>query len=129
MEHIQNLTRQEDQKIHLLIEKVYGYAFTHSCVDCGKRAKDWSWKHGENPKKITSYEPRCRSCHKKYDIPNPWWGKGSQNINAKLTEEKVIEIRKLYDNKEKNQYELAEMFCVSRGLIGQITRRESWKNV
>lgn len=47
----------------------------------------------------------------------------------KLTEEQVIEIRKLYENKTITQTALAKQFNVSQVLIGLIVNRKSWSHI
>lgn len=54
---------------------------------------------------------------------------GARNCNAKLTDEKVREIRRMYCAGETNQYELAVMFGVSQPCIGSITRGKTWRHV
>ena len=59
-----------------------GRAALWSCVDCGKAAEEWSYT-GTDPDELTSdqglwslahsaspefYEPRCKKCHKRYDL-------------------------------------------------------------
>lgn len=46
-----------------------GRAGDQLCVDCGKQAYDWSHIHETSGESIWHYEPRCRSCHKLYDVP------------------------------------------------------------
>jgi hypothetical protein len=53
--------------------------------------------------------------------------RGIKNNRAKLTEEQVLEIRKL--GKLYLQKDLARMFNVTDTLIGNILRRESWKHL
>lgn len=66
---------------HERVKRLRGPARTHRCVDCGEWARDWSLRNdavthlGVNKRGDTcrlsadpmDYEPRCRSCHKKYD--------------------------------------------------------------
>jgi predicted XRE-type DNA-binding protein len=56
-------------------------------------------------------------------------GMGEGNVNSKLTESDVIEIRRSYRNKEMNQYQLAEKYKVSQPSIGCIIRRETWRHI
>ena len=54
---------------HADVRLARGRAAEHQCVDCEKQALDWSQVHdtdGTNPHE--HYQPRCRSCHKKYDM-------------------------------------------------------------
>ena len=55
--------------------------------------------------------------------------KGKNSNTAKLTEEEVVEIRKIYENTEKTQYDLADIYGVSQVQIGRIVRRETWTNL
>ena len=65
--------------IHFRLTRHRGPAATFDCVDCGGPAFDWSFIH-ETPQefvrdgkwgpysiRLDDYEPRCRSCHKRYD--------------------------------------------------------------
>lgn len=55
--------------------------------------------------------------------------RGEANGNAKLTDRKVIKIRRLYATGKHTQRALAEMFGVARSLIGRIILGESWKHI
>jgi group I intron endonuclease len=52
--------------------------------------------------------------------------RGEKSIHSKLTEKQVLEIRELYKNKIKNQYELAEKYNVTRATIQAVVRGRSW---
>lgn len=54
---------------------------------------------------------------------------GSAHGQAKLDEEKVAEIRRLWRANFFNQRQLAERFDVSQVLIGKIVRDEIWRHV
>ena len=74
------------RKVHHRLTYWKGKASEHDCVDCGKQAKEWSYKGGA-PDEITQpwtfphgaptivrfsnlldyYEARCKSCHIKFD--------------------------------------------------------------
>lgn len=64
--------------IHLRLRMTYGRAGRHACVDCGKRARHWSYNHSGIKHRVSSdglhystdisqYEPRCASCHTRFD--------------------------------------------------------------
>jgi hypothetical protein len=67
------------QAAHQRVRKALGRASDQSCVDCGARARHWSYNHGDpnglfeeglgpyssDPK---WYEARCVRCHKKFDL-------------------------------------------------------------
>ena len=61
-----------------------------------------------------------------------WVGRdqrGSKNVLAKLTDEKVREIRRLYATGECTQAKLAEQFSVSYVAISYIVRRKTWAHI
>ena len=66
-EHPQWKENPGTSSLHQRVVRKRGKASEHLCVDCGGQAYDWSLTHGENPQEFVSYEPRCRSCHLKYD--------------------------------------------------------------
>lgn len=49
--------------LHKRIHRAYGKASDRKCVDCGKKARDWSNDTGKYTDKIEDYVPRCRKCH------------------------------------------------------------------
>jgi DNA invertase Pin-like site-specific DNA recombinase len=55
--------------------------------------------------------------------------RGSTNGQAKLTEDDVREIRRLYATGNFTQRELALEFGIARSAIGKIVRRQAWKHV
>jgi len=55
--------------------------------------------------------------------------KGEKNLNAKVTEKEVLEIRKLYKEKNISQNKLAEKFEISRSCIRHIIARHTWTHI
>lgn len=63
--------------LHTRVMKARGRASDHQCIDCGRRAEQWSYDHecpnerhaeqGVYSTNIDHYQPRCRSCHKRFD--------------------------------------------------------------
>lgn len=59
--------------VHQRITKSQGSAKDHSCVRCGRRAKDWSYSNACTDERLSDlgpycvhsecYEPLCRRCH------------------------------------------------------------------
>jgi len=55
-----------------------GSASAHHCIDCGERAKHWSYDHADEAELMEQgkpysldplhYDPRCVSCHKLFDL-------------------------------------------------------------
>jgi len=54
-------------------------------------------------------------------------GRGSQNSNAKLTADQVIEIRKLAETK--SVPDLMDQFGIARSTLSNIIKRTTWKHV
>lgn len=54
---------------------------------------------------------------------------GSKHHNAKLNEEKVLEIRKLYADKKYKQKELAELYGISIATLKDVLYHRTWKNI
>ena len=55
--------------------------------------------------------------------------KGQNHPRSLLTEKDVLEIRRLYKNKEYKQTEIAKMFNVKVRTIYSITRGDSWTHL
>lgn len=55
--------------------------------------------------------------------------RGFENVTAKLSEEDVVYIRKMYENKEHTYIKLAELYGISKSNIGSILRRNTWKHI
>lgn len=54
---------------------------------------------------------------------------GVRNVNARLNEQQVAEIRRAYTSGEANQYQLAERYGVSQAAVGSIVRNKTWRHV
>jgi hypothetical protein len=71
--------------LHRRLYRQRGKAAEHLCVDCGQRARDWSYMHDDPDEKtqiiggvavpysleLSHYEPRCRRCHMVFDRRAP----------------------------------------------------------
>lgn len=53
--------------LHKRLHRAFGKASDKNCVDCGKKARDWSNEKGKYTDDLCDYKPRCRSCHVKKD--------------------------------------------------------------
>lgn len=62
-----------------------GKARDHDCVDCGKTAYDWSRDHDKDGEDPGDYDPRCRSCHLKYDYTDERRDKISASNKGRAT--------------------------------------------
>lgn len=65
--------------LHKRLYRKFGKASKHKCVDCGKKAQDWSNETGKYTDQLSDYKPRCRSCHVKKD--KNWIKKTKNNAN------------------------------------------------
>lgn len=54
---------------------------------------------------------------------------GMRNGRAKITDDQVREIRRLYDAKELTQVELAARFGIGQSAISEIVRRTHWTHI
>lgn len=67
---------------HRRVVAVRGRAKDHTCIDCGGQAAEWSYNNADPEPLyatvaggfvvaysliIANYDPRCRSCHRKFD--------------------------------------------------------------
>ena len=79
---INNYTETGYMGAHLRVRRIMGKASLWNCVDCGYIAADWSYNHSGEYERVATdkqnlgqpysidykqYEPRCKSCHKKFD--------------------------------------------------------------
>ena len=53
---------------HGRVVEAKGKAKNFPCIDCHGKACDWSQTHGTKGLDPEDYQPRCRSCHMKYDM-------------------------------------------------------------
>jgi len=87
----------------------------------------------KNDNRLSNLEYVTFSDNLKHSFINGRWfppdNRGESNGHAKLDSKQVKFILRTYGSGQYNQYELAKMFDVSRGLIGHITRRKSWRHV
>lgn len=110
---------------HFRVARKRGPASQFPCVNgCGREAQDWSQIHGTTGEDPAHYEPRCRSCHVKYDKENP--ARGEAHGSAKLTEAKV---RGIYVSVGATQRELAELHGVHHTTIKDIRLGRLWKHI
>ncbi len=79
---------------HMRLRRLRGKAAAHDCVDCGYGAAHWSQIHGTDGMDLLAhYEPRCRSCHMKYDYTDEHREKvRAANLGKKLSEETKAKI-------------------------------------
>jgi len=79
-----------------------------------------------NPKHLWlgTYKDNSEDCEQKNRTT-----KGSKHGNSKLTEDDVVEIRKMYKNKQIGIKDIADIFGVSRTIIQRAATGDTWKHV
>ena len=55
--------------------------------------------------------------------------KGSKNPNAVLNEEKVLQIRQLFDTEGKSAVDLAQLFAINLWIIKKVVYRQQWRHI
>jgi len=63
---------------------------------------------------------------------NTGLNKGPQGVksgNCKLSEKDIIDIRNLHKNNKLTYLAISKLYCVNKGQIGKIIRREKWKHI
>lgn len=55
------------RRAHTRVKDERGKASEYLCFDCDRPACDWSQIHDTDGESVDDYEPRCRSCHVRYD--------------------------------------------------------------
>lgn len=113
------LTREDVEEIIALRQKGYRYTEIAERFDVtpglvGGIIRGNIWPHIERPDDL---EPSAKGL------------KGEEHPQAKLTEENVREIRKLYATGQYRQVDLADRFGVTQVLISKIVRRVVWAYV
>jgi hypothetical protein len=73
---------------HKRVTKARGPASQYACVDCGEPAEDWSTVNPSSHDVRARFQPRCRTCHRRYD-----GAVGEGHPRAKLTGKKVKQLR------------------------------------
>lgn len=80
---------------HARTRRIRGLASAQICVNCPKQAAHWSQIKGTTGQDVMDYEPRCVSCHRKYDGARPPMNgpTGRRPANTSLTEDEVRQVR------------------------------------
>lgn len=106
----------------------FGDAKAHTCP-CGQQALDWSYIGGAPDERLDKlgrryspnpdyYQALCRGCHARLEPRN-----------AKLTWEKVQEIRVRYTGAFGEQTALAREYGVSSNTINDVVNHRKWREV
>lgn len=110
--------RQAHRLIYELRHKVRLTVIEHICHHCDNPGC-CNWNHLFKG----SAADNRRDAQRKGRLP-----RGSQQSQAKMTEEKVIKARQLYKTGEYTQYKLAQMFSISESVMQRILVKEDWSH-
>lgn len=109
--------------IHNKVRRRFGPAKNYDCAACYRRqALDWACL--DDYHNLDDYWPLCRSCHRTIDATEL----GSNNNQAKLTEDQVIDI-KIRLAKGERGVDIAKLYGVKRGAISMINRGHNWSHI
>jgi hypothetical protein len=103
------------------------------CYECGVKDENikyqWANISGEYKRSngLKDWKRLCCKCHVKFDIRNH--PKGEKFWSAKLTKDKVIEIRKKYSFYKYGSHTLAKEFNVCPSTILRIVKKKLWKHI
>lgn len=100
----------------------YNCSITVNHID----GRGWSAKVQNN--KLENLETLCISCHIKKDIVRFDY-RGERGPNVKLTNEQVLEIRRIYAAKEMTQPMICKKFGIVRATVCCIIARKTWKHI
>src|ERR1700761_2612724 len=103
---------------HDRVVRARGRAGDYLCVDRGAAARDWSHTHGTDGLDVyEDYEPRCRSCHMKYDEPHKGnrFAAGHQNtLGYKHTPEAREKIGAYWRGRKRSPETIEKMKAAQR---------------
>jgi hypothetical protein len=108
---------------HKRVNQARGPASRYACVDCGEPAQDWSTVNPFSGDVRGRFQPRCRTCHRRYD-----GAVGAGNPRAKLTDEKVRKLRALRAG-GLTYRQLAAEFGISDVSACAAVNRQTWAHV
>jgi len=137
MDKLELKPEREYNRIHAWLKREYGKADYCESARCNKKSNSYHWalkKGHEHIKERDAYIQLCPSCHKIYDMNNKTKEKmslaksGEKHPMAKLTKQKVnnIRLRYLFGNVKK--LILAQQYGVCWHTIHYILIGRTWKN-
>ncbi len=85
---------------------------------------EFEWKKFKKDNKIKNSKPKKTKINSVNHL-----SVGSKNYGAKLKEEDVINIRKLFKDKIKSMIELSEEYNVSQSQINRIVTNRAWRHI
>ena len=108
---------------HRRVTSARGPASGYQCADCGQPAQDWSTVDPSSGDVQGRFQPRCRTCHRRYD-----GAAGAGNPRAKLTSGKVRELR-ARRAAGLTYRQLAAEFGISDASACAAVNRKTWAHV
>jgi hypothetical protein len=108
---------------HKRVTKARGPASGYACADCGQPAQDWSTVNPASGDVRDRFQPRCRTCHRRYD-----GAAGTGHPRAKLDDDKVRQLRALRAGGLTYQ-QLAAAFGISDVSACAAVNRKTWAHV
>ena len=125
------MSRSEYMHQHYLVYKERGHPIRHKCVDCGRPAEHWTFNNIGDRNNVMDYDPRCPSCHIKFDYTDARRSKisGTNHWRSRLKDEQVLEIRQLYATGSWTYQELAKKYGVSYTCVRYIVVRKTWQHI
>lgn len=64
-----------------------------------------------------------------HGLDNNLMAHGEKSCKAKITEEEMFEIKRLYNETELSQEAIGKIFGISQSQVGNIVRGESWRRI
>ena len=114
--------------VHRWVERRIGKP--KKCEYCGlddpNRRYEWANISGKYKRDLKDYKRLCVPCHKIFDENTP---KGEKHYQAKLDNEDITKIRRVYVPYKYSFRKLAEDFNVSLETIFDIIHRRTWKHI
>jgi hypothetical protein len=99
----------------------------------GRILETWEEVHHRNDDpmddRIDNYKVMHRSIHRMITNQKRIRMRGKENANSKVTEEQVLEMRRLYATKEYSHRRLGSMFNLTHSVVGDIISRTTWNHV
>jgi len=88
----------------------------------------WSWSEKRRLEEIAKCQILCHDCHVRKTIKNHEKAHGDQKKNAKLVDNDVVEIKKLY-SRGVPASEICQKYLVDRSNFYKIIHGKAWRHV
>lgn len=86
----------------------------------------WSWSKARRDEELAKCQVLCENCHKEKSATEA--PKGSQHGMSKLTEDEVVEMRRMYSSGVR-QYELVRLFKIDKRTVSLVVNNKMWKHI